>query len=102
MFCTACGYEMKAGDRFCASCGRGEPEQGAAREQTQRPPMMRAMMDKKIAGVCAGIARHFGWDVTLVRIAFLLAIFVHGFGLLAYVVGWIAMPRDDERMVVAG
>jgi phage shock protein PspC (stress-responsive transcriptional regulator) len=27
----------------------------------------------KIMGVCAGIADYFGWDVTLVRIAFVLA-----------------------------
>ena len=29
--------------------------------------------DKKIAGVCGGIAEHFGWDVTIVRIVYLLA-----------------------------
>ncbi|HAX42317.1 MAG TPA: PspC domain-containing protein [Bryobacteraceae bacterium] len=102
MFCTFCGFEMKTGDRFCASCGHGEETAAPPPKPEARGPMARAMMDKKIAGVCAGIARHFGWDVTLVRIAFLLAIFVHGFGLLAYIVGWIAMPRDDERMLAAG
>ena len=34
--------------------------------------------DKKIAGVCAGIAEHFGWDVTIVRIAYLVAAFLTG------------------------
>ena len=29
--------------------------------------------NKKIAGVCAGIAEHFGWDVSIVRIAYLVA-----------------------------
>ncbi|MCL4794197.1 MAG: PspC domain-containing protein [Bryobacteraceae bacterium] len=62
--------------------------------------MARAMREKKIAGVCAGIARHFGWDVTLVRVAFLFGIVLKGFGLLAYIIGWIAMPRDDERQAV--
>ena len=34
--------------------------------------------DKKIAGVCAGIAEYFGWDVTIVRIAYLVAAFLTG------------------------
>lgn len=34
--------------------------------------------DKKIAGVCAGIAEHFGWDVSMVRIAYLVAAFLTG------------------------
>jgi phage shock protein PspC (stress-responsive transcriptional regulator) len=60
------------------------------------------MSDKKltrsgsgmIAGVCAGIAEYFGWDVTLVRALYvLLSIFSAGFpGMLAYVILWIVMP----------
>ncbi len=34
--------------------------------------------DKKIAGVCAGIAEHFGWDVSMVRIVYLVAAFLTG------------------------
>ena len=34
--------------------------------------------DKKIAGVCAGIAEHFGWDVSMVRIAYVILIFLTG------------------------
>lgn len=101
MFCTACGYEMKDGDRFCASCGHGDAKATPPVEEQIRPPLMRAMREKKIAGVCAGIARQYGWDVTLVRVAFLFGIVIHGVGLLAYIIGWIAMPRDDEQMVVA-
>jgi phage shock protein PspC (stress-responsive transcriptional regulator) len=56
---------------------------------------MRAMADKKIAGVCSGLAKQYGWDVTLVRLAFLLGIVFHGIGLLVYVLAWITRPRDD-------
>ncbi|MEI6486082.1 MAG: envelope stress response membrane protein PspC [Sphingomonadales bacterium] len=52
----------------------------------------------KIMGVCAGIADYFGWDVTLVRIAFALAA-VMGFGtvFLAYlVIGWIANAKPSS------
>lgn len=63
--------------------------------------MMRDMANKKIAGVCAGLARHMEWDVTLIRVAFLAAILFKGLGLIAYIVAWIAMPRDDIRAVSA-
>jgi phage shock protein C len=56
---------------------------------------MRSMADKKIAGICSGIARQYDWDVTLVRVAFLLGIVFHGVGLLVYFLAWITMPRDD-------
>lgn len=62
---------------------------------------MRDMQGKKIAGVCAGIARQYGWDVTLVRLLFLAGIVFHGIGLLAYVLFWIVMPRDDYPMAAA-
>jgi phage shock protein PspC (stress-responsive transcriptional regulator) len=54
------------------------------------------MAEKKIAGVCAGIARYLQMDVTLVRI--LVAIFTvypPGLGLIFYIVCWIIMPRDS-------
>ena len=52
--------------------------------------------DKKIDGVCAGIAEYFDIDPTLVRLGFaLLACFVGG-GLIAYIVCAIVMPRDPN------
>ena len=32
--------------------------------------------NKKIAGVCAGLAEHFGWDVSKVRIAYIILTFL--------------------------
>jgi phage shock protein PspC (stress-responsive transcriptional regulator) len=34
--------------------------------------------DKKIAGVCGGIAEYFGWDVSMVRIAYLILTLLTG------------------------
>lgn len=45
-----------------------------------------------IAGVCAGIAQHYGWSTGLVRLVFLIAGLV-GAGELAYIVLWILMPK---------
>lgn len=49
---------------------------------------------KKIGGVCAGLADHFGMDVAIVRIIFVLGtVFLHGAGLVAYAVLWISLPK---------
>ena len=37
--------------------------------------------NKKIAGICAGLAEHFGWDVSMVRIAYLILTILTGLGL---------------------
>jgi phage shock protein PspC (stress-responsive transcriptional regulator) len=50
--------------------------------------------DKMIAGVCAGIAEYFGWDITLFRVVFVLAsiLSVAFPGILVYIVFWVVMP----------
>ncbi|MBO7316238.1 MAG: PspC domain-containing protein [Paludibacteraceae bacterium] len=50
--------------------------------------------NKMIAGVCAGIAEYLGWDVTMVRVLYLLlSLFSVGFpGLLLYIILAIVMP----------
>jgi phage shock protein C len=56
--------------------------------------LVRNGRDKKIAGVCAGLADYFGLDVTLLRIGFLLfALF--GVGEIVYLVIWLVAPRED-------
>jgi phage shock protein C len=51
--------------------------------------------NRKIAGVCAGLARYFGIDATLVRILVIaLALCPPSGGLIFYVICWIAMPND--------
>ena len=53
--------------------------------------------NKMIAGVCAGIAEYFGWEVTLFRVLFVLvSILSVAFpGILVYLVLWVVMPRAD-------
>lgn len=58
--------------------------------------LARDMHENKIAGVCAGIARYLGWDVTLVRVGFIVLVLLKGVSLFAYVILWIVMPRDDR------
>lgn len=52
--------------------------------------------DKKVAGVCGGIAEYFSIDPTLVRIAFVVATIIgQGSFLIAYLVLSIIMPKPD-------
>ncbi|HNX56822.1 MAG TPA: PspC domain-containing protein [Prolixibacteraceae bacterium] len=50
--------------------------------------------DKKVAGVCAGLANYFDIDPTVVRILFVIIFFAGGASLLAYLIMWIAMPVE--------
>jgi len=60
----------------------------------QNKKLMRSN-DRVIAGVCAGLAEYFGWDIATVRIVYLvLSIFSAAFpGILVYVILWIVMPE---------
>jgi len=55
--------------------------------------------DQVIAGVCAGIAEYFGWDIALVRIIYLIISIVSiAFpGILVYVILWIIMPEKNNN-----
>lgn len=46
-----------------------------------------------VAGVCAGLARYFGFDVSLVRAAFVASVVLGGFGPAAYVALWILLDN---------
>ena len=54
--------------------------------------------NRMIGGVCAGIADYFGWDITLVRIIYVLATFFTAFsGGLAYLILWLVMPEAGRE-----
>lgn len=49
--------------------------------------------DKKIAGVCGGIAEYFAIDSTLVRLIFVLLAFAFGSTILAYIIACFVIPK---------
>jgi phage shock protein C len=58
-------------------------------------PLRRPHQDRKIAGVCAGLANYMGVDVILVRIIMLCLVFWPPCtGLILYIVCWIVMPQE--------
>ncbi len=50
-----------------------------------------------VAGVCGGIAEYFGWDVTVVRLAFVLSIFLPGTQVIVYLLAWLIVPEAPIR-----
>ena len=57
-------------------------------------PLHRSSQQRMIAGVCGGLAEWLGWDVTLVRLAYVLvSILSAAFpGIIVYIVLWAVMP----------
>lgn len=81
--------------RFCMECGTATGRGIQQAPATTYNRLSRPRDDRKLAGVCAGIARYFGVDSTLVRILFIaLSIWPLGVGAIVYIVCWIAMPND--------
>ena len=63
---------------------------------TSTPPRMtRSTTDKKIGGVAGGLAAHLGVDPQLVRVGFVVSIFLGGTGLFAYLAMLALVPADD-------
>lgn len=59
------------------------------------PPLERSAGDRVLLGVCAGVARGYGLDVVLVRLAFAGLVLVGGIGLVAYGALALFLPEQD-------
>ncbi len=58
--------------------------------------LTRSTTDRRIAGVCGGLANYLNVDPTMIRILFLVALLCGGFGFWAYLICWIAAPEDNR------
>jgi len=105
MLCPKCQKEVAEGSRFCCNCGAAlagqaaPPAGGYAAAPAKK--LMRSSRDKKIGGVCAGLADYFDLDPTIVRIVWLLAIFFAGTGFLIYIILWIALPLAPHTQAIS-
>jgi phage shock protein PspC (stress-responsive transcriptional regulator) len=104
MTCSNCQRHIADGSNFCYNCGAKQVAVGApgvAAEYGGKKRLVRSSTDKKIGGVCAGLADYFDLDPTIIRIIWLLAILFAGTGLIAYVILWIALPLGPTGAVTA-
>ncbi|MBP5614836.1 MAG: PspC domain-containing protein [Bacteroidales bacterium] len=58
--------------------------------------LFRSGSERRIAGVCGGIAQYLNIDPSVVRIIFLLALLSGGLGFWAYIIVWIIAPEDGR------
>ena len=56
--------------------------------------LYKSSTDKKLAGVCGGIAEYFNIDATLVRLGWVVFSLLGGSGLLAYIIAAIIVPEN--------
>lgn len=59
--------------------------------------LYRSTTNKKICGVCAGIAEYFDIDPTIVRLVWALLVVARGVGLLAYFICALVIPERDVQ-----
>lgn len=60
----------------------------------------RSESDRKIAGVCGGIAEYFEIDATLVRLAWAIFVLCAGSGIIAYLLAALIIPNESEVEMV--
>ena len=64
--------------------------------------LVRSRKGRMVAGICAGAADYFGWDVTVVRvIVAVVSVLTGGAGVLAYLVAWAIIPEEGEKTSIA-
>jgi len=89
--CPYCAEEIRAEAIKCRFCG------GTLGGTVLSRAWYRSRRDRKLAGVCGGLAEEFGVSVTILRLAFVLSMLLGGgVGLIVYVVLWVVMPLKPD------
>lgn len=90
MFCPVCGKQSAPDARFCSACGAAAVSQPVA----ARTRVVRPRAPRMIAGVCSGVAIHYGWDTAVTRIVLcVFTVLTSGLGILCYVAAWVLLPE---------
>jgi len=104
MTCPNCLKDIAAGSKFCYNCGAKQPETvppGISPATGTPKKLMRSSTDKKIGGVCGGLADYFDLDPTVIRLVWLLLVLFAGTGLVVYIVLWIVLPLAPPGVIPA-
>lgn len=62
--------------------------------------LYRSRKDYLVAGVCGGLAKYFGIDPLLVRLAFVFLTLWGGSGILIYIVLWLLVPQEGGKEMI--
>ena len=63
--------------------------------------LYRSVSDKKIAGVCAGVAKYFNIDPTVVRVAWAIVSLFAFIGVVAYIICALIIPEEPSNIIDA-
>ena len=92
VYCTQCGSALPINARFCSKCGSAV---GVA-SPVVTTPLVRPRSGRQIAGVCVGLARHYGWDIAAVRIlTVIMLVLSSGLIGVAYLAAWVGIPEES-------
>jgi len=58
--------------------------------------LYRSRTDRKIWGVCGGVANYFGIDPTIVRILAIISLFFSGVGIMIYIIMTVIIPLEGS------
>jgi phage shock protein PspC (stress-responsive transcriptional regulator) len=104
MFCSKCGKQLEPSSVFCPACGA--TVSASAPPPPGYPPntgqLTRPRTNRMIAGVCAGFALHYGWDLNLTRVLTALMVVFTGVGAIVYLVAWVIIPEAPYALPAKG
>ena len=60
--------------------------------------LYRSRTDRKIAGVCGGLAGYLGIDPVIPRLVWIVFALAAGMGVLAYIICWLVVPQEPEAV----
>lgn len=61
--------------------------------------LLKSSKNRKLSGVCGGLAEYFGIDATIIRLIFALCVLFIGYGVMTYLVCLIMMPSEPEQVI---
>jgi phage shock protein PspC (stress-responsive transcriptional regulator) len=80
----------------------GRPDQPPFRTEPEHGLLRRSGHDRMLGGVAGGLARYFGVDTTIVRIAFVILTIMGGAGIPLYLAGLLLIPEEGCNQSIAG
>jgi phage shock protein C len=96
MFCAHCGNQLAPNSNFCSACGASGARAASVAGQGR---IVRPRHPRVIAGVCSGIALHYGWDINLVRVLVaVVTCLTTGAGILFYIAAWLLLPDGQYAL----
>ena len=57
--------------------------------------LYKSAVNKKLCGVCGGIAEYFDLDPTIIRLAWVVFTLLGGSGIIAYIIVALVMPNEN-------